>query len=371
MVISNTKLLTGVTMAQVSYGLRSIVEASKGKAFTALIVFASIIATDQAHATSIDCATTSNSIEQTICDSDEVSDLDNQLQEAYSLALGRSQSVKMIKAQQDTWVSNIRNQCNDENCLIITYSQRIKELRDQIRIHNETPTVASGHATVTQAAIHASNANTATISRSMLAPDQQMDSRDPAKVTTLLSELARNQNSETPPKTDSKVGTVILFTWLGITVAGVITGWSASVTVFRNYDDLVLVFFGGLAFLAANFLMADSGQNTLPWLIIAALTAMGLFAVILVRTWVDNPSIIKFPVALVTKLSLSVLFLVHLLELLNPSGKTQVERAKNRASALIVLLILSPVINRLVRDKEGIWVPQSVLNKYQRDKLKL
>jgi len=48
---------------------------------------------------------------------------------------------------------------------------------------------------------------------------------------------------------------------------------------------------------------------------------------------------------------------------ISPSGKTAQEKRKSRASALAWLLLLTPLILGLVRDKKGIMNPESVLSR--------
>lgn len=184
--------------------------------------------------------------------------------------------------------------------------------------------------------------------------------------------------ADTPsnPSTPSGLGwTIFLVAWLMSVVCGVIGGWRRSLTVFRNYDDLALVFFAGFTVVVTLFLVWVFGQGSrwfiLAVLVVGAVVFLGLFSMIVLRTWTDNPSIVAFPIALVTKLSLAALFLLNLVSLINPSGKSQLQRAQNRASALGWLAILTPIVYRMVRDKEGVWAPRDVFNQYQRGKLGL
>ena len=168
---------------------------------------------------------------------------------------------------------------------------------------------------------------------------------------------------------------VALVLWLVVVLVGVVTGWRERITVFRDYDDLALVFFASAGVIAAFLSVVFFGQAK-DWvapvlastcLVVAAVC--GLF--ILGRTWRDNPSALWFVVALVTKLTLGALFLVNLVELIRPSGDTQIKRAKNRASALGFLVILSPIVLHLVRNPAGIWAPPNVQNQYQRGQVRL
>jgi hypothetical protein len=59
------------------------------------------------------------------------------------------------------------------------------------------------------------------------------------------------------------------------------------------------------------------------------------------------------PIILVTKITLSVLWIKQVIEAIDPPGKTLLERSRNRGVTLLILAILTPLVARLVRDHEG------------------
>ena len=173
---------------------------------------------------------------------------------------------------------------------------------------------------------------------------------------------------------DDTLWQLAVLTWFLAVLTGVVLGWRQGITVFRNYDDLALVFFAGASLLGAFFVVVlSSGEGWVRPAILGLLllTAASCSAVVVVRTWIDNRNPVWFAVALITKLSLGAIFLIHLTSLIVPEGKTGAQRAKRRATALGWLILITPVIVRLVRDHEGIWTPRNVLNQYQRGRLRL
>ena len=149
--------------------------------------------------------------------------------------------------------------------------------------------------------------------------------------------------------------------WLTLVICGIVAGWNQRIVVFRNYDDLAMMFF----MLAVPLLTVWMGRYG------------GIFAIVFffsfllwasIRTWRDQSprSIWAFALALITKLSLGILFVNSLWTVISPGGRTQLARARARASALGMLAILTPIVMRLVRDHEGIWSPRNVLTPYQR-----
>ena len=147
---------------------------------------------------------------------------------------------------------------------------------------------------------------------------------------------------------------------LAVTVIGCTLGIKERAVIFRNYDDLGLVFLA-VAPLFIGFI------TLIQWILIPAMVAStGLVVWLTWRTWQDNGSVWKVLVALPTKLVLSVLFIAFVWDLLSPSGKTQLARAKQRGTAAVVLAVITPLIYRLVKVKTGVLVPRDVLKNTRR-----
>lgn len=153
---------------------------------------------------------------------------------------------------------------------------------------------------------------------------------------------------------------VVIAVGLAVTVIGCTLGIKERAVIFRNYDDLGLVFLA-VAPLFIGFI------SLIQWILIPAMVAStGLVVWLTWRTWQDNGSIWKVLVALPTKLVLSVLFIAFVWDLLSPSGKTQLARAKQRGASAVVLAVITPLIYRLVKDKTGVLVPRDVLKNTRR-----
>jgi hypothetical protein len=153
---------------------------------------------------------------------------------------------------------------------------------------------------------------------------------------------------------------VFLFTALLVTAIGCALGFTNRIVVFRNYDDLGMVFLATVP-LFIGFISA------IPWILIpAAITSVALVCFLAWRSWLDNTSFWKLLIALPTKLVLSVLFIAFVWDLLSPNGKTQLDRAKQRGFAAVVLAVITPVIYRLVKEKTGVFVPRDVLKNTRR-----
>lgn len=80
------------------------------------------------NAASFDCALASSRIENTVCASPKLSQLDSQLGEIYSTVLLQHTDMEAVKNAQRDWLSGTRNKCTDESCFIAAYMQRIAAL---------------------------------------------------------------------------------------------------------------------------------------------------------------------------------------------------------------------------------------------------
>lgn len=171
---------------------------------------------------------------------------------------------------------------------------------------------------------------------------------------------------------------VSLVVWLSLVLIGIIAGFKGAIVVYRNYDDLAMVFFMGVILfvggLVGFYLSGFKGSFATP--VVWGLSGLGiicLFGWTLVRTWRDQQpeSVWRFALALITKMSIGILFVNNLVTLISPSGKTFNARSRARSSALLFLAVLTPIVMRLVRDHEGVWAPRNLLNVYQRRRLGL
>lgn len=146
--------------------------------------------------------------------------------------------------------------------------------------------------------------------------------------------------------------------WVILIVVGVFlgAGENRKIVVFSNFNDLGLTFFipGSLALiLTANFFTFGE-QYFIEALILGSTISLILTVMMIVRTFAANGyNPIKALLSIITKLPLSILWVLALLAVLDPGGKSRQERAKNRATGLVILTFLTPLILVLVADKKG------------------
>ena len=87
---------------------------------------------------------------------------------------------------------------------------------------------------------------------------------------------------------------------------------------------------------------------------------LGVIATIIFRTFQDN-NIFGGVIALITKIPLSLLFVINALSFINPSGETPSAERKARRGAFTWLLFLTPITVALVRDKKGLFNPERIV----------
>jgi len=79
---------------------------------------------------SIDCAKSRTHVENLICENQLLSRLDTELGIAYKFVINDAPPIRKADsiAGQKHWISNVRDKCADEDCLINAYSARIHAL---------------------------------------------------------------------------------------------------------------------------------------------------------------------------------------------------------------------------------------------------
>ncbi len=64
-------------------------------------------------------------------------------------------------------------------------------------------------------------------------------------------------------------------------------------------------------------------------------------------------SLLTLPVVLIVKLGMSLIWVYGLKQMLDPSGKNAEQRRKSRATAVMILMVITPIINALVLYDNG------------------
>lgn len=142
-----------------------------------------------------------------------------------------------------------------------------------------------------------------------------------------------------------------------IVITGIVLGWgdNRKIIVFRDYNDLGLTFLVPTSFVLIYLIFVNMlGGNPIYAQILGGITSSYLMILVFINTYNDNQRNIGCTfLSLATKMPLTIIWLINLFTLLNPSGKTARQRAQSRGIALIILTILTPIIAQLVVDRSG------------------
>lgn len=148
-----------------------------------------------------------------------------------------------------------------------------------------------------------------------------------------------------------------------IVILGVVMGFRNMIVVYRDYDDLGISFLLTLSPVILFYVLQITNNN-IAFFIFILIIEIILIAWLFYRTFNDNSKNILFALlSFITKTTLSVLFIINLLQLVSPSGKSSRQRASARKIAFAILLVISPVVFSLVKNKEGIFNPSRTLSR--------
>ena len=109
----------------------------------ALLILSACLIAINVNAASFDCRKATTLIEKYICSDQQLSDLDDLLMLAYKKAMSNSVSPEQVKAQQISWLKNVRNACQTPECLKQVYSDRINVLVSSITENSSNQSVST------------------------------------------------------------------------------------------------------------------------------------------------------------------------------------------------------------------------------------
>lgn len=148
---------------------------------------------------------------------------------------------------------------------------------------------------------------------------------------------------------------ISLLALLLIVIYGIVKGWgdNRSIIIFKNYDDLGLTFLVPASFILLVYISSAIGLHTIIGIFVASVVSLWIFSMLIKNTFEDNSrELSKTVLALITKMSLSVVWVLSLVQVLNPSGEGG-RRTRNRGKALVILTLLTPIIGMVVVEKSG------------------
>jgi hypothetical protein len=175
-----------------------------------------------------------------------------------------------------------------------------------------------------------------------------------AAVEEISKTIAYNQNLDN--KNNSDLWNLFLLLYFTVMIVAIFKGYgeNRTVVIFRDYNDLGLTFLIPASFMLVFYLFMVFGGNSALGIGLATIVALILFSILLKNTYEDNgKKLVSTILAIMTKVPLGIIWIFSFISMLNPSGKTAAQRRKDRASALVIMGLLTPIIGMLVVNKEG------------------
>ncbi len=158
-----------------------------------------------------------------------------------------------------------------------------------------------------------------------------------------------DKNNQVTKEVKDDTPMIILLIIIGISILGLILGYTKVIIVYRDYADLTKSFslFGLPILLSFGYsLMKINSVTTLY--VLEGIVIISLFSWIIISTYRDNKNILWTLLAIFTKIIFSLVFAIYLLQVISPDkNKSLDKRNEDRIKALAILfLILGLVRNK-------------------------
>lgn len=143
---------------------------------------------------------------------------------------------------------------------------------------------------------------------------------------------------------------VIMIAFFGAREFKVTNGESGLVVYSDYYDIFKCLSVAGVPYIIFQVGMS-LGQDKAA-AVCAALYAVGM----VLHICYESAKVNKFsqlPIIYITKFSMSFIWIIALIQVLDPSGKNASERRRSRGIAVLTLLFITPLINMFVLDDDG------------------
>lgn len=148
-------------------------------------------------------------------------------------------------------------------------------------------------------------------------------------------------------------GTIALLVTGAVLAGGIAAGASGRIVVFPDLGDLLTTFAIVVSAFFVIVLLDGSDPDGVRGHMMKAAVVLA-FGALCYRSYQQNRSIPATALAVATKIPFALAAPLLVLQVAAPSGSTASDRARNRASALLLLTVLAPLLYLVVRDKNGV-----------------
>ncbi len=144
------------------------------------------------HAAGFDCGKASTEVEKLICSDDELSKLDDGLNAAYLEALKRTDLKKQKIENQRQWLKNVRNACQNAQCIKTAYEIRLKELRSLLS-DRTVPERSASSSRLNEQLLQAAEQGSLNEVKMLLAKGAELNAKDNRGRTALMMAVLRKK----------------------------------------------------------------------------------------------------------------------------------------------------------------------------------
>jgi uncharacterized protein len=201
-----------------------------------LIVVASLLFSATAYAASFDCQQARTPVENAICTYPEIGSLDEQLASAYHSAINSSPDADRIKSEQRNWITQVRNKCEDTNCLISAYQSRISAIADAVTPLESIsqPPIEESEKTVESQELNSLQQEASSTSESL------KENSTPTSPQQTVTEQVTVEPASESKKLGSDMVTVMWFAVAAIGIGLLIAGASNKVVIYYNGAEMAI-----------------------------------------------------------------------------------------------------------------------------------
>lgn len=179
-------------------------------------------------------------------------------------------------------------------------------------------------------------------------------------VLLFLSAFSFGESGNIPSQSSGEVAyqgyQIFLFLYALLMIITIFKGAGENriIIIFKDYNDLGLTFLMPASAVLIFIILSYMGMQPQYTMVLSGGVFLVLLIMLVRNTYIiNNRKIWKTVLSLLTKIPLSLIWLMSFFTMLKPNGATAAERRSQRGGAMIVLAILTPIIGLVVAEKEG------------------
>ncbi|MER2511376.1 MAG: lysozyme inhibitor LprI family protein, partial [Nitrosomonas ureae] len=286
---------------------------------------------------SFDCTKAGTSTEQSICDSSELSSLDEAMAQIYRSKIASSSELSQLKSDQRSWITEIRNKCADTNCLTAVYKNRIIELQSTPSASTSEQVAASSFLPAPTELTSAKIATTEALTTPSL--PQNTDQTQISSSTTVTLQTPPSAEVESMPQKAevttipeiSKTHELSSLQWKLIGLAFLVNALatiylhkSDKLVIYQNYTDAAITGLAPLIAIIVYYVLRFFEIQPENAQISAALVFVGLMYFVAKATHRNNNGLsVFFVMSLITKITIVGVYYAIMAALIFGSGSSR------------------------------------------------